>query len=132
MSHVDEMLPIRVHITGTDVVAPAAAAKRQKRLTLSPHTITLTAQNPFMSLCGQEPNRTLVKVLVTDNPVVLCDSAGQAGQLPNTVAGLTNPEGAYLPVSTIFYDFPTNDQLWVAAAVFPTRVTVVLVSEADM
>lgn len=126
----DEFVPVRVHIAGSDLQQDIAL-QRPKRLAISPRTVVLTAAAPFQFLCGQEPYRAMVKILVTDNPVVLCDSQGQANQPGNLAAGLTNPEGAYLPVATTFYDIPSTDQLWVVAAAYPTRVTIVGVSYAE-
>lgn len=129
MSTPDEFQPVRVHIAGSDLVA-AVAKERPPRLAIATHTISLSATNPILALCGHEPNRTLVQLLVLDNPVVICDSYGQATSAANTSAALLNPEGSVLPVSTNLYDIPTTDELWVTAPTLPARVTVILISEA--
>lgn len=126
----EQIEPVPVHITGSDLAADISKV-RPKRMSISPHTVVLTANAPVQTLCGQEPNRKLVKVMAIDHAIVLCDSYAQAAQVANTDVNLANPEGGYLPVSTEFNDFETTEQLWVAASTFPTRVAVMLISYAE-
>ena len=125
-----EFDPVRVHISGSDL-AKDIGLQRPQRMTASPRTVVLSAGTPLMPLCGHEPNRALVKVMAIDNPVIISDSSGQAGQAGNTAVGLLNPEGAYLPVGTQYTDIPTTDQMWVSAATFPSRVSVITISYAE-
>lgn len=124
---------LKVHIVGDDTPPKAphhAAPHRRERLALATHTLTLTAATAVQNLVNHEPNRCKLMLVVPDNPVVVCDSYGQATSPANLVVGLTNPEGALLPVSAVPYELPTTDPLWVVAASYPTRVTVLNYSYA--
>jgi hypothetical protein len=81
-------------------------------------------------LVNHEPNRKELRVLSADNPVVICDSYGQANDPANQVVGLPNPNGALLPVTQSPWELPTTDQMWVAAASFPSRVVILNFSYA--
>jgi hypothetical protein len=124
---------LKVHIVGDDTPAKAPhhnAPHRRERLAIATRTVVLTSASPVQSLVNHEPNRCELHLVVTDNPVVVCDSYGQANDAANQAANLPNPNGAYLPVATVPYVLKTTDPLWITGAVYPTRVTVLNYSYA--
>jgi hypothetical protein len=57
-------------------------------------------QAGFQQLLAQDPLRKDASILPIDAPIVLCDSAMQAMQASNQVAGFPAPAGAYVPQGT--------------------------------
>lgn len=124
---------LKVVLVGDETPAKAPhqnAPHRRERLAIATHTVTLTAANPIQNLVNHEPNRCKLQLIVPDNPVVVCDSYGQACDQANQTAGLLNPNGGLLPVSAYAYELPTTDLLYVTAAAYPARVTVLNYSYA--
>ena len=125
---------LKVHIVGDDTPPKAPhhrAPHRRERKAVATRTVVLTAAAPVQNLVNHEPNRTELYLVVADNPVVVCDSYGQATDPNNVVASIPNPNGVYLPVSAVPYCLPTTDPLWIVCAAYPTRVGVMNYSAAD-
>ena len=120
-----EVLAVKVHLTGSDVpltTAPAAAGP--PKVVASFFTLTLTALHPVQMLIGRADSRDYAIVQALDKAVVLCDSRGQAQSLSNADATLASPEGAVIPVGVVVPVTCANE-VWVAASVFPARVSVI-------
>ncbi len=120
---------VLVHITGSDV-ATDIAKTRARRVAVSCHTHVLTASNPYVQIANQELNRQTIVITCLDNPVVLCDSNGQAQDAANQSAGLATPNGALIPINNP-YPVTTTDMLWVATGTYPSRVSTTITSYAE-
>ena len=127
MSHVDTMPPLEVHVVGGTV---DVGTKRPKENRASHRTIVLTATNPTYNIAGFDPARKCISLNVLDNSVVLTESTGQASDAANTTGTLTTPNGRLLGVSNgSEYYLETQDELWVSAATYPTRVGITIIRE---
>jgi hypothetical protein len=115
------------------VVTNLPAERRPKEYRVSHRTQVLTATNPTAQLAGaNDPARCEVYLNVLDNPVVLCESNGQASDPANTTGTLTNPNGRLLAVSNgSEYCIRGADELWIATNTFPTRVGFTVVREVS-
>ena len=123
----DQLPPLDVHIvSGTVTVGD----KRPKECRASHRTIVLNASNPTYNIAGYDPARKCVSINVLDNPVVLSDSIGQAGDQANTTGTMLNPNGRLLAVSNgSEYYVETQDELWLSTNTFPTRVGFTIIRE---
>lgn len=121
----NEVEPIPVHVvSGTVDIGP----KRPKERRASHRTIVLTAANPTYNIAGYDPARKCISINVSDNPVVLSESIGQASDPANTTGTLANPNGRLLGVSNgSEYYLETEDELWLSAATYPTRVAFTII-----
>lgn len=125
MSITDEK-PITVHLVKDDT----KGEKRPEEYRSAHRTIVLTAANPYQQIAGYDPGRVMVKINVMDNPVVLCGDVSQASDLANQTSGLTNPNGRILGTgagsASIEYEILAQDDQWIAAAAYPTRVGITI------
>lgn len=124
---------LAVRIVGDETPAKKPhpdAPHRRERKAVATHTVVITAGAPIQNLVNHEPNRSELHLVVSDNPIVVCDSYGQACDPANQVANLPNPNGTYLPVAAQPYVLPTTDLLYVVAAAYPTRVGILNYSYA--
>lgn len=104
--------------------------KRPKECRASHRTIVLNAANPTYNIAGYDPARKCISINVLDNPVVLSESTGQASDQANTTGTLASPNGRLLgPSNGSEYYLETQDELWLSAAVYPTRVAFTIVRE---
>jgi len=104
--------------------------KRPKECRASHRTIVLNAANPTYNIAGYDPARKCISINVLDNPVVLSESTGQASDQANTIGTLASPNGRLLGVSNgSEYYLETQDELWLSAATYPTRVAFTIVRE---
>jgi hypothetical protein len=119
----DVIPPIAVKI-----ISDPALEKRPTEIRTSHRTIVLTVANPYALVAGNDPARREVLINVLDNPVILCGSISEASDVNNAVTGLTAPNGRIMPVG-VDYKIPGQDDMYIAAATFPTRVGVTIVRE---
>lgn len=126
MTHTEiEPLDVRV-VSGTLDIGQ----KRPKECRASHRTAVLTAANPTFNIAGFDPMRKSIALNVLDNPVVLSSSISAASDPGNTSGGLATPNGRILPVSNgSEYNFETQDELWLSAATYPTRVGFTIIRE---
>jgi hypothetical protein len=106
--------------------------KRPKENRASHRTVVLTATNPTFNIAGFDPARKCVNVNVMDNTVVLSSSISAASDPQNTVVAnaYANPNGRILPVSNgSEYYLETQDELWLSANTYPTRVGITIIRE---
>jgi hypothetical protein len=106
--------------------------KRPKECRASHRTAVLNAANPTYNVAGYDPIRKCVILSVLDNAVVLSDSIGQASDLANTAIAnaYANPNGRLLPVSNgSEYYLETQDEIWISANAYPTRVGITIIRE---
>lgn len=119
--------PLDVRIVASTVTE---GTKRPKECRASHRTAVLTAANPTFNIAGFDPARKCISINVLDNPVVLTSSTGQASDTANTSATLATPNGRLLPVSNgSEYYLETQDELWLSAGVYPTRVGYSIIRE---
>lgn len=120
-----EPLDVRI-VEGTVTVGD----KRPKECRASHRTAVLTAANPTFNIAGFDPGRKCISINVLDNPVVLTNGTGQASDTANTTGTLASPNGRILPVSNgSEYYLETQDELWLSAATYPTRVGFTIIRE---
>lgn len=98
-----------------------AGEKRPKELRSSHRTVVLTAANPWVQIAGYDPARVCVYMNVYDNAIVLSGSVSEASDLANTTGTLLAPNGRLMQIGND-YVIHGNDELFVSAAVYPTRV----------
>ena len=116
----DQIPPLDVHVVSGTV---NVGEKRPKECRVSHKTVVLNAANPVYNIAGYDPARKCITLNVLDNPVVLADSIGQASDLANTTGTMLNPNGRLLGTSNgSEYYLETQDELWLATNVYPTRV----------
>lgn len=127
MSAEQDYPPARVHITGSDVPMTPAASSRP-RIRLTPFTLVLTTQFPVRALLPLSGARDYAIIQALDNPIVICDSEGQAQSPGNAATGLTSADGAVIPTGVVVPVRNANP-LWVTAATFPSRVSVLAATE---
>jgi len=121
--------PLDVRIVANTVTE---GTKRPKENRASHRTAVLTAANPTFNIAGYDPARKCVSLNVLDNPVVLTESTGQASDQANTAVAnaFGNPNGRLLPVSNgSEYYLETQDELWLSANTYPTRVGITIIRE---
>lgn len=119
--------PLDVRIVASTVTE---GTKRPKENRASHRTAVLTAANPTFNIAGFDPARKCISLNVLDNPVVLTNGTGQASDTSNTSGTLATPNGRILPVSNgSEYYLETQDELWLSAATFPTRVGFTIIRE---
>lgn len=119
--------PLDVRIVASTVTE---GTKRPKENRASHRTAVLTAANPTFNIAGFDPARKCISINVLDNPVVLTNGTGQASDTANTTGTLATPNGRLLPVSNgSEYYLETQDELWLSAATFPTRVGFTIIRE---
>jgi hypothetical protein len=124
---IQDIPPIDVNIvSGTLDVGQ----KRPKEYRASHKTAVLNAANPTYQLAGFDPARCEIYLNVLDNSVVLTSSNGQASDLANTTGTLTSPNGRLLGVSNgSEYCIKGQNEMWVSAATYPTRVGFTIIRE---
>lgn len=106
--------------------------KRPKENRAAHRTVVLTAANPSFNIAGFDPARKCVSLNVMDNTVVLSSSTSAANDPANTAIAnaLANPNGRILPVSNgSEYYLETQDELWISANTYPTRVGITIIRE---
>lgn len=119
--------PLDVRIVASTVTE---GTKRPKENRASHRTAVLTAANPTFNIAGFDPARKCISLNVMDNPVVLTNGTGQASDTSNTSGTLATPNGRILPVSNgSEYYLETQDELWLSAATYPTRVGFTIIRE---
>lgn len=116
--------PVPVHVVSADVPLGTPPASRQRVITDSTRTIVVTATNPNPIALPTDESRDYAILIALDNQVVLCNSFGDAQDPSNLVVGLPNPQGSVLYVGIAVPTRGTN-KMWLAAAVYPSRVTVI-------
>jgi hypothetical protein len=138
MSHpteINELTPIPIHVASvsSDIrLAEVTAAKKCRRKSVY-QTILLTANDPVQQILEPSDNRVIAWVQPIDQDVVLTANKGDGQSSRNTGdSTLANPTGALL--KKVFDNgslVPIDDigEVWVAASVFPCRVTVIAVYE---
>lgn len=98
-----------------------AGEKRPKEFRTSHRTIVLTATNPWIQIAGYDPARVCIYMNVMDNPIVLSGSVSEASDPASTTGTLLAPNGRLMQIGND-YVIKGNDELFVSAAVYPTRV----------
>ena len=90
---------VSVHLVGADEgVLSGAGQPADKRRVLSRYqTYVLTANDPAMEILPVDPDRVEYTIIAIDNDIILGPTKGVAGAAVNTVAGVPNPNGAYIP-----------------------------------
>jgi len=118
--------PVIVHMVKDDT----KVQERPKEIRTSHRTITLTAANPYVQIAGPDPARVRIQLNVIDaNPVVVSGDIGQASDLSNTAATITAPNGRMITSSMGETNIPGQDEMWLSAGVFPTKVGMTIVRE---
>lgn len=112
----DDVPPLLVKI-----VQDKSKEKRPTEYRTAHRTIVLNAVNPYVQLAGYDPARIEVYMNVMDNPIVLCGDISQASDPANTTGTLLAPNGRMMPIA-IDYCIKGQDEMWIATAVYPTRV----------
>lgn len=102
--------------------------KRPKEIRTSHRTIVLSANVPYALVAGVDPARIAVLMNVMDNPIVLSGSISEASDTANLTGTLINPNGRLMPVN-VDYKIPGQDDMYISAATYPTRVGVTIVRE---
>jgi hypothetical protein len=129
MSHTEALPAIDVNIvSGTLDIGE----KRPKENRASHRTVVLTSANPTYNIAGFDPARKCVSINVLDNPVILSSSTSMASDPANTVVAnaFANPNGRLLPLSNgSEYYLETQDELWLSANTYPTRVGITIIRE---
>ncbi len=121
--------PVLVHVA--NLPAPG------RRLKISVfYTRILTAADPAQQILIPNPDRCEAQIIVFDNPVVLGKSQGdvQAGANLTDVT-LAAPQGAIVPNTAPNamrnpYLVSGTNEVWAAAAAYPTRISVQAVNYA--
>jgi hypothetical protein len=125
----NEIEPLEVHVVGGTI---EVGDKRPKEYRASHRTFVLTSANPAQNVAGYDPARYCIYINVLDNTVVLSESTSQANDAANIAIAnaYANPNGRLLPVSNgSEYHLETQDELWISANAYPTRVGITLVRE---
>jgi hypothetical protein len=136
MSDVEQMPAIPVHLAsagpGVQLGGGHAPRPRPRRRPLF-RTVVLTADNPYVQLFGIDENRLCAYVQAGGNDAVLCSSKSQAQKPANiSDATLAAPDGTLLPYGNAApYPLETTEEVWVAAAAYPTQVTVTVITNAE-
>lgn len=82
---------------------------------ITAYTVVVSTTGPeVMELLPLDLLRVRATVIVSDQPVVICHSQGQAQDPSNQVASVPNPSGAYIPAGTQLV-ITGSQQLFVAA-----------------
>lgn len=76
-----------------------------------------------IQIAQADPDRETILVLPIDGPIVLAQSYALASNPANVVAGVPNPQGAYIPTG-VGVSLDGTDDFW-AVAPGTTRVTVI-------
>lgn len=119
MTEIGVIEPIRVHVVLDDT---KSEKERRIEFRASEKTIVLTAANPAQMVAGYDPLRDEVRITVSDNPVVLSRSTGQANDLANTTGTLATPNGRILINGAGEYTVRGSNEVWVSGNTYPTRV----------
>jgi hypothetical protein len=118
--------PLNVHIVSSDL----KGEKRDKEYRTSHKTWVLNAANPYLQIAGYDPARCELYLNVLENAVVITSSAGAASDLNNTTGTLATPNGRVVPSSNgSEYCVKGQNEIWISAATYPTRVGVSVVRE---
>jgi len=118
--------PVIVHMVKDDT----KVQERPKETRTSHRTITLTAANPYQQIAGVDPARLRIQLNVIDNnPVVVSGDIGQASDLNNTAATITAPNGRMITSAMGETNIPGQDEMWLSAGVFPTKVGMTIVRQ---
>lgn len=118
------MVPVGVHIVSSAVPQPAAAGK----LRTSYETYVLTANDPAQCILPDDDKRVIALVQAIDNDIVLGPTNAVAGSTVNTVAGVPQPNGAYIPkANTAPTPVKGGNAVWagITTAGSNSRVTVI-------
>lgn len=116
---INEIQPVPVRITIDETKDQSA---RRIEFRGSEKTIVLNAANPAQMLAGYDPLRDEVRITVSDNPVILSRSTGQANDTANTTGTLANPNGRILTNGAGEYVARGANEVWVSGNIYPTRV----------
>jgi hypothetical protein len=123
----DGSAPVFVHVVKDDT--KITSDKRPIETRVAHRTMVLTANNTYLQVAGYDPARIRIYVNVLDNPIVVCSSISQASDLNNAVTGLAAPNGRILPNGTGEFIIPGPDEVWIAAAAYPARVSFTIIRE---
>ena len=119
-------VPITVRIVGDDT----KQEKRPTEIRTAHRTFVLTLANPYQQIVGFDPARKLVSLNVIDNnPVVVSGDIAQASDGANTTATITNPNGRMVNAAMGDVAFLGQDELWISAGTYPTKVGITIVRE---
>lgn len=122
----DDPVPVAVHLVKDDT----KTEKRPKEIRTSHKTYTLTLANPYVQVVGVDPARKDIYLNVIDaNPVVISGDIGQASDLSNTTTPITNPNGRLITSALGEIRICGQDEMWLSAGVYPTKVGVTIVRE---
>lgn len=119
MTEITAIEPIRVHVVLDDTHSDK---ERRIEFRSSEKTIVLTAANPAQMIAGYDPLRDEVRITVSDNPVVLSRSTGQANDAGNITGTLAIPNGRILANGASEYIARGANEVWVSGNTYPTRV----------
>lgn len=115
MPKLSDIIPVPVHIMGTNVPAAAPVPVRRKATAL--HTIFLSNANPIQDLLSQQADRCEAWVIqYGDADVVICHSQADANRVSQDasyaqgVSGTVIPKGILAPVPC-----HTTDRVFVTA-----------------
>lgn len=119
--------PIRVHVVldDTQKESPRVVWRASERTTV------LNASNQFEMIASYDPMRDEVRITVSDNPIVVSRSRAQACDTSNTSGTLANPNGRLIANGANEYSVRGSNEVWISAAVYPTRVGYEIVRIAD-
>ena len=92
-----------------------------KTYIIDPANASLQDRRP--QIADYEPKRVRMAVLVVDAAVAITNE--QPTTSPDTSTATSAPQGGYLPISTVPYEFFGPDQWWLNALTTVTRVTVI-------
>lgn len=110
-----EMIPLKVHITGSDMPL-INKPDLPSPLRSSNRTVNISAGNPT-SIAGYDPLRVELRLSVIVGPIILCDSVGDSTAAENntgTPGTYVAPRGRILPQSTTEVCIPGPDAVWIA------------------
>ena len=117
--HTTDYAPVRTHVVKDDTKAKGRGVAVGK-------TVVLTATNSYDQILPQDKGRLYALIQVFDNQAVLCYSEAQADNAANAVSTLPNPDGTLCPTGVVI-PVRCSNAVWVTAAAYPTRVSVLAV-----
>ena len=117
MQRLSDIIPVPVHIMGTNVPAATPAPPTTRRKASVLHTVTLSANNPIQDLLSQQADRCEAWIIqYGDADFVICHSQADANRVSldadysKGVSGTIVPRGCLVPVPC-----HTTDRVFVTA-----------------
>lgn len=127
-----EYEPVPVIITNTEAIkGPLPLKKIITTVGVTAILPALTGGVSYIDLLPYDTSRLFALVYADTNPVVICDSLGQAQDPANSVANIPNPNGFFLAANKDPIQIPGSSRLWVAGPTPGTRISVLVVHQTE-